>query len=77
MQAAVINRFGGAEALELVQDHPEPQVADNQVLVQVHAAGLNPLDIKTRRGELRWIRGAKFPMVLGNDASGVVVKCGR
>jgi len=77
VQAAVINRFGGAEALELVQDHPEPQVADNQVLVQVHAAGLNPLDIKTRRGELRWIRGAKFPMVLGNDASGVVVKCGR
>jgi len=77
MRAAIIERFGSPEVLTIVDDFPEPNFQENQVLLRVHAAGLNPLDIKTRQGELKFIRGAKFPMVLGNDASGVIVKCGN
>lgn len=77
MRAAIIQQFGNPEVLTVVTDYPEPRVQDNQVMIRVHAAGVNPLDWHTRRGELQLIRGKKFPMILGNDVAGVVVQCGR
>ncbi len=77
MKAIVINRFGGPDVLELVLDHPEPIPASNQVLIEVHAAGINPLDWKIREGQLKLLLGARFPIVLGNDASGVISAVGR
>ncbi len=77
MRAAIIHQFGNPEVLTVVTDYPEPNVQENQVVIRVHAAGVNPLDWHTRRGELQLIRGKKFPMILGNDVAGVVVQRGR
>lgn len=77
MKAIVIKRFGNSEVLEIDEHYPEPQLLNNQVLIRVNAAGVNPIDIKTRNGELKLFKGSKFPMILGNDAAGTVIKCGR
>lgn len=76
MKAIIIHRFGTPEVLELAHNHPNPVVGDNQVLLKVHAAGINPLDWKIRQGQLRFLLGADFPIILGNDASGVIVGVG-
>ncbi|MFJ4132281.1 NADP-dependent oxidoreductase [Pseudomonas cyclaminis] len=55
---------------------PEPEVRDNEVLVQVHAASINLLDAKIRKGEFKLILPYRFPLVLGNDLAGVVVRTG-
>lgn len=77
MRAVVIKGFGGPEVLETTAEAALPVVHDNQVLIEIRAAGINPLDTRTRRGQLRLFLGAKFPIVLGNDLSGIVVATGR
>lgn len=77
MKAIVLRKFGTPEVLKCEYDYPEPELFDNQVLIKVVAAGINPLDIKIREGELRLVTGSKFPLILGNDVSGTIVKCGR
>ncbi|OQA34990.1 MAG: Quinone oxidoreductase 1 [Betaproteobacteria bacterium ADurb.Bin341] len=76
MKAIIIHRFGIPEVLEIAHDHPSPVVGANQVLLKVHAAGINPLDWKIRQGQLRFLLGADFPIVLGNDASGTIIEVG-
>lgn len=77
MKAAILTHYGLAEQLIIQHDFPVPLPAPNQVQVKVMAASLNPLDYKIRNGELRWIHPLKFPMVLGNDISGVVTAVGE
>src|SRR5204863_3556320 len=55
---------------------PEPEVRDDDVLVQVHAASLNQLDSKIRDGEFKLILPYRLPLILGNDVAGVVVRVG-
>ncbi|WP_210644932.1 MULTISPECIES: NADP-dependent oxidoreductase [unclassified Pseudomonas] len=55
---------------------PDPEVGEDEVLVQVHAASINPLDFKIRSGEFKLILPYSFPLVLGNDLAGVVVRVG-
>ena len=76
MKAAIINNFGDLAVLKVVTNHPEPLIADNQVEIEVKAASINPLDILTRTGALKFIRQQNFPIVLGNDVAGTVVNCG-
>ena len=57
-------------------DMPEPEVRDDDVLVQVHAAGVNLLDSKIRDGEFKLILPYRLPLILGNDVAGVVVRVG-
>lgn len=57
-------------------DMPEPVVGERDVLVQVHAAGLNVLDEKIRLGEFKLILPYRLPVILGNDVAGVVVQVG-
>src|SRR5881396_2282865 len=47
------------------------------LLVRVHAASVNPLDVKTRDGKLKMLLKYQFPLVLGNDLSGVVSDVGE
>lgn len=75
MQAAFIRGYGGGDVLE-VGDLPEPRPGPGDVLVRVRAAGVNPLDWKIRDGALRAIRSFRFPLVLGNELSGVVEAVG-
>lgn len=71
MRALVLSRYGGPECTALA-DVPQPSPKAGEMLVQVHAAGLNPLDFKTRSGGLKIIRNYPLPMVMGNELSGVV-----
>lgn len=73
MKAFAISRYKGPlEAVEV----PEPVVGEHDVLIQVRAAGLNQLDEKIRTGEFKQILPYKFPLVLGHDVAGVVLKVG-
>ncbi|HEV3192529.1 MAG TPA: NADP-dependent oxidoreductase [Polyangiaceae bacterium] len=75
MRAFVLTRYGGPEATEL-RDMPKPAARDGEILVRVHAAGLNPVDFKLRKGKLRIIRRYALPVVVGNELSGVVESVG-
>jgi NADPH:quinone reductase-like Zn-dependent oxidoreductase len=55
---------------------PEPEVREDDVLVQVHAAGVNLLDSKIRKGEFKLILPYRPPFILGHDVAGVVVRVG-
>ena len=55
---------------------PDPQLLEDEVLVQVHAAGVNPLDSKIAGGEFKLILPYRLPLILGNDVAGVVVRVG-
>jgi NADPH:quinone reductase-like Zn-dependent oxidoreductase len=77
MKAAIINSFGGSNVFKVENNFPIPEPKKNQVLVRVMETSVNPLDWKTRNGELKSVLGSKFPMILGNDISGVVLKCGE
>lgn len=75
MKAAVIREFGGPSVLTM-DTVPRPEPGDGEVLVKVHAAGINPIDYKTRMGtgvNRAW-KDVPFPIILGWDISGVVVE---
>ena len=76
MKAFTVNRYGKNSALHLA-DVPMPELRDDEVLVEVHAAGVNLLDAKLRNGEFKLILPYRTPFVLGHDVAGVVVKVGR
>jgi NADPH:quinone reductase-like Zn-dependent oxidoreductase len=75
MKAFVVDRYKSKSAVRLA-DMPEPEVRDDDVLVQVHAASLNQLDSKIRDGEFKLILPYRLPLILGNDGAGVVVRVG-
>jgi NADPH2:quinone reductase len=72
MRAIVLREHGGPEVLVL-DDLPVPTPGRHQLLVEVHATSVNPVDTKVRQRQ-----GAKraFPIVLGYDTSGIVRACG-
>jgi NADPH:quinone reductase-like Zn-dependent oxidoreductase len=75
MKAFTIDRYKSKDGGRFV-DMPQPAVGDNDVLVQVHAAGVNLLDAKIASGEFKLMLPYRFPLVLGNDVAGVVVEVG-
>src|SRR6266850_301498 len=75
MKAFVVERYKSTSAVRL-GEMPEPEVRDDDVLVQVHAASLNQLDSKIRDGEFKLILPYRLPLILGNDVAGVVVRVG-
>ncbi|WP_236234394.1 NADP-dependent oxidoreductase [Pseudomonas tohonis] len=75
MKAFVIERYGKQERLKPA-DVPEPTLGEHDVLVQVHAASINPLDIKLKSGALKRVVPLRLPLVLGNDLAGVVSQVG-
>ena len=75
MKAFILEGYGKKSALRAA-DMPEPTLRDDEVLVQVHAAGVNLLDSKIRDGEFKLILPYKLPLILGHDVAGVVVKVG-
>jgi alcohol dehydrogenase len=75
VKAALLKRYGGNETLEIA-DIATPEIAEHEILVQVHAASVNPLDFKIRSGKLKALLRYRMPLVLGNDLAGVVVKTG-
>ncbi len=75
MKAIRIHNYGGPEALQY-EDAPRPKPQAGEVLVRVHAAGVNPIDWKVREGHMKDFWPHKFPLILGWDLSGVVEELG-
>ena len=73
MKAAILNKKN--QDLE-VRDIPMPEIDDDEVLVNVEYAGVNPLDNMIVREEVKLITPYKYPLVMGNEFSGVVEKIG-
>jgi NADPH:quinone reductase-like Zn-dependent oxidoreductase len=77
MKAAQIDDYGDEKAVKTVSDAPKPQPAADEVLVEVHAAGVNPFDWKVREGLTRQMAELDFPAILGGDLAGVVAELGE
>ncbi|MBI4987033.1 MAG: NADP-dependent oxidoreductase [Rhodocyclales bacterium] len=75
MKAFVLDRYGKKSSLRL-GEMPAPELRDDEVLVQVHAAGVNPLDSKIKSGEFKLVLPYRLPLILGHDVAGVVVRVG-
>jgi NADPH:quinone reductase-like Zn-dependent oxidoreductase len=75
MKAFIVKRYGKKEKLHLTEVG-DPVIKENDVLVQIHAAGINLLDSKLRDGEFKLILPYKPPFTLGHDVAGVVTKTG-
>jgi NADPH:quinone reductase-like Zn-dependent oxidoreductase len=76
MKAVVIERYGGTEELKhTIVDKPE--VKDNDILIEIFAASVNPVDWKIREGYLQEKIQYDFPVILGLDAAGVVKEVGK
>jgi NADPH:quinone reductase-like Zn-dependent oxidoreductase len=75
VKAFIVDRYGSKDGLR-AGEMPDPELREDEVLVQVHAAGVNPLDAKIRNGEFKRILPYRPPFVLGHDVAGVVVRVG-
>jgi NADPH:quinone reductase-like Zn-dependent oxidoreductase len=75
MKAFILDRYGSADRVRL-GDVPQPELRDDDVLVRIHAAGINLLDSKIRTGEFKRILPYRLPVILGHDVAGVVVEVG-
>jgi NADPH:quinone reductase-like Zn-dependent oxidoreductase len=76
MKAVVFIAYGGNDVLEL-KEIPKPAIKPYEVLIRVHAAGVNPVDWKVREGQAKILTGGKFPKVLGIECSGVIAETGH
>ena len=74
MRAIVVPEFGSSEVLTS-QEMPPPAPGEHDLLIEVHAGALNPIDFKVRRGALA--KGRSLPIILGFDVSGVVRALGN
>jgi NADPH:quinone reductase-like Zn-dependent oxidoreductase len=75
MRAAVIYNYGGPDEFR-IEDMPQPVIRPHEVLIQVKAASINPIDWKQRRGSHRIFLKAKFPLVTGYDVAGIIAETG-
>ena len=75
MKAFIVDRYKKRGALRF-GDMPEPALRDDDVLVEIHAAGLNPVDSKVRDGEFKLVLPYRPPFILGHDVAGTVVRIG-
>lgn len=76
MKAIRMHAFGDSSVLAL-DTIAAPELKDDQVLVRVRGASVNPVDYKTRSGTFPIVRQDQLPIVLGRDISGTVLHCGR
>ena len=75
MKAFILDGYGSADSVR-AGEMPEPALGEDDALVQVHAAGVNMLDVKIRNGEFKRLLPYRLPLILGHDVAGVVVRVG-
>src|SRR2546428_12593226 len=75
MKAFAVDRYKSKSAVRL-GEMPEPEVRDDDVLVQDHAARLNQMDSKIRHGDIKLILPYRLPLILANDVAAVVDRVG-
>jgi len=75
MKAVVVHQYGGPEVLKF-EDYPDPAPGPGEVLLQVVASSVNPIDYKRRAGLTKDFYPIKFPGQIGVDVAGTVLKIG-
>ena len=75
VKAAIIERYGDDDVVQ-VREVERPTPGPRDLLIEVHAAGVNPLDWKVRSGKTKAVLRYSFPLILGNEAAGVVAEVG-
>ncbi|HET9961221.1 MAG TPA: alcohol dehydrogenase catalytic domain-containing protein [Nitrospiraceae bacterium] len=77
MRALRINHYGGPDVLKLDSNAPRPVPGKGQVLIEVQAASINPIDWKVRAGYMKDMVPLTMPATLGGDVAGRVVEVGE
>src|SRR3954447_25777032 len=77
MKSAQINKYGGSNVIEINQNTLSPKLLPDKILVDIKAAGVNPVDWKIREGHMQQMIHPQFPLTLGMDFSGVVQQIGE
>jgi NADPH:quinone reductase-like Zn-dependent oxidoreductase len=75
MKAFILDKYNKKASLRF-GEMPEPELRDDEVLVKVHAAGINLLDAKIKNGEFKLVLPYRLPLILGHDVAGVVIRVG-
>src|SRR6184192_1835336 len=75
MRAFIVDRYGSADRVR-VSEVPDPEMREDDVLIEIHAAGVNPLDSKIRDGDFKLLLPYRLPLILGNELAGVVIRVG-
>lgn len=75
MKAIRIHEYGDADTLKL-EEIPRLPITDDQILIRIRDAGVNPIDWKIRQGYMKHVVPATFPMTIGQDFAGEVVESG-
>jgi NADPH:quinone reductase-like Zn-dependent oxidoreductase len=76
MKAYYSTAYGGPEVSQY-GDFPDPSAGDGQLLVEVRAVSINPVDYKVKRGIAKFMSGSRFPRIFGSDYAGVVKSTGK
>ncbi|MES1049900.1 NADP-dependent oxidoreductase [Bacillus thuringiensis] len=74
MKAMIIDRYGKVPMR--MAEVPTPEINGYEVLAEIHAASINPIDFKIRDGKVKMLLKYEMPLILGNDFSGVITKVG-
>ena len=74
MKAAVLTGYDKNGCDLEIRDIPVPEISENEVLVKIRTAGVNPLDNMIIRGEVKLIVPYSFPLVMGNEFVGIIEK---
>ncbi len=75
MKAFILDRYRSKTGLR-AGEMPDPELRDDDVLVQIHAAAVNVLDSKIANGEFKLVLPYRLPIILGHDLAGVVARVG-
>src|SRR5438067_2547986 len=75
MKAFIVDRYGSADRVR-ASEVPDPEMREDDVLIEIYAAGVNPLDSKIRDGEFKLLLPYRLPLILGNELAGVVIRVG-
>ena len=75
MKAALIHKYEQKELA--IEEVPLPTIHDNDVLVKIIAASINPIDLKTKDGKVKMLLNYQMPLILGSDFAGIVVSVGK
>ncbi|MDN5846935.1 MAG: NADP-dependent oxidoreductase [Candidatus Nitrosocosmicus sp.] len=76
MKSVQINKYGGSDVVEITQNTPSPSISPDKILVDIKAAGVNPVDWKIREGYMKEMAPLTFPSTLGMDFSGIIKEVG-
>ncbi len=77
MKAVQINSYDGTEVVDIQENAQKPILQTGQVLVEVYAGGMNPIDWKLKAGYLKEYVPLTFPVTLGGDFAGVITQIGE